>query len=247
VGVFDGLHRGHQVLLRAVLEKAPECLPLVISFRNNPKQFFSPGAWEGDILSLRQKLDLFREGGIPLIVLIDFSEEFSRMTGGDFLETLRVSGNPGYVAVGSNFHCGYRMDTGAEGIRSFFQGTGALVEVFESMTLGESRISSSRVRRAVRAGDLGEASELLGRPVELDLGNPLPGPDLRFRVSGRILPPPGAWPVLIRQGSLPPAEGEALVGGGGEITLTLPGNAAFHAGAETAFADAGLSWRVAFC
>jgi riboflavin kinase/FMN adenylyltransferase len=244
VGVFDGIHRGHQALLDAIIGKAPEMFPLVITFRKNPKEFLKKDGWEGDILSLNQKLDIFRRKGLPALALIDFSEKISKMAGRDFLEILRGPGNLGFLAVGSNFHCGYRMDTGAEEICSFFRATGVAVEVLQSKTLGgehglrERPISSSRIRAAIRSGNVREAAELLGRPVEVDLSAPVSvsesGPV--FRLSGRILPPPGTWRVRILRGASPGEAGEALIRENGKIALT----------GGAAAAGAAADWRIEF-
>jgi riboflavin kinase/FMN adenylyltransferase len=257
VGVFDGIHRGHQVLLEAVIGKAPEMVPLVITFRKNPKEFFKKEGWEGDILSLDQKLAIFEGEGLPALALIDFSENFSKMPGKVFLEILRMWGNPGYIAVGSNFHCGYRMDTGAEDIRAFFRDTDVSVEVFESKVLDGGSglhggpvlsgrpglpprpISSSRIREAIRAGELREAGELLGRPVEIDLSPPAARSEsgLLFHLSGRILPPPGIWRVRVRR----PANGRE--GEDGELLIRNDG-AVLLSGSSPA--DVETAWRVEF-
>ncbi|MDR2516807.1 MAG: FAD synthetase family protein [Spirochaetaceae bacterium] len=221
VGVFDGLHRGHAALLQAIRERN-ELIPLVITCRRNPKEFLKKSAFTGDILSLSRKLELFDEAGAAAAVLIDFSARFSTMAGKDFLTLLLKWGNPAYAAVGSNFHCGHRMDTGAAETRAFFAASGVHVTVVESVRRGEDRVSSSRIRAAIRAGNVAQAAEMLGRPVEIDLPVGTRHYDgreyVRFRMRGRVLPPGGTWPVLVRRNGLPPARAEARIADG-EIAL----------------------------
>ena len=266
VGVFDGLHRGHAALLRAIRAR-PEWVPLVITFRHNPKEFLKKSAFTGDIVGLSRKLELFEEAGVEAAVLIDFSAHFSTMAGKDFLALLREWGNPACVAVGSNFHCGHRMDTGAADVRAFFTASGVAhdgvamigaanhrvhVEVVESVRWGNGRVSSSRIREAIRAGNVALAAEMLGRPVEIDLpaglaavaGNGVAGNGgVRFRIRGNVLPPDGAWSVLVRRKGFPPARAAARIADG-EITLFVnAGMGNFHAGDDI---PPDTVWRVEF-
>ena len=72
IGVFDGLHRGHRLLIEKITAKAPELLPAVICFRNNPKN-------RSGIITFEEKTALLAGFGIELCVIIDFSEHFGKM------------------------------------------------------------------------------------------------------------------------------------------------------------------------
>ncbi|MDR1306314.1 MAG: FAD synthetase family protein [Treponema sp.] len=166
IGVFDGVHRGHRTLIGKITAKAPELLPAVVTFRENPKKIARPGSFEGDITGFEEKLALIRGCGAELCVIIDFSRDFSTMDGRSFMEALRCFLNPAYIAVGAGFRCGYRRDTGAPAFKALGNERGIEVEIVEPVMEGGLPVSSSRIRAALREGRSAEAEKLLGRAVE---------------------------------------------------------------------------------
>ncbi|MFP3089269.1 FAD synthetase family protein [Treponema sp. TIM-1] len=196
VGVFDGVHRGHQALIGKILRQAPGCVPTVITFRQNPKKVLRPGEYRGDIVGLDRKMIIFEALGVELVILIDFSGDFSKIRGRDFIGFLKSRGSLQFLAVGSNFRCGCGLDTGVTEIKKLNPQTEVVPPVME----GGLPVSSSRIREAVFSGDLDKAALLLGRKVEIDLAG------IAFRPKGgglfyearshyRILPPPGWYSV----------------------------------------------------
>ncbi|MDR1971890.1 MAG: FAD synthetase family protein [Treponema sp.] len=195
IGGFDGVHRGHQKLIGKVLDYAGSHGGLggIITFRQNPRSVLHPQSYPGDIYSLPQKLKTLEGLGAAFTVLIDFSGDFSKLSGKEFISLLgrrRIA----YLAVGANFRCGYRLDTDARGIQLL--AGGALTEVVPPLKEGGAPVSSSRIRQAIGAGNLREASLLLGRPYRMDLAG------LRVRevrgewlwdLTGRAAPPGGRY------------------------------------------------------
>jgi riboflavin kinase/FMN adenylyltransferase len=166
VGVFDGVHLGHQALIkRVVSHNLPDHAPVVITFRQNHKQ-------EADnIQSFSQKTAMMESLGVEILLVIDFTESFRRMSGIEFLEILFKHGNIGFFAVGSDFRCGYRQDTNATVIRDFFVSRNIPVEIVPEVMEGSLPISSSRIRRSIADGDLSLAEKMLGRPCTADNSN----------------------------------------------------------------------------
>ncbi|MDR0663185.1 MAG: FAD synthetase family protein [Spirochaetaceae bacterium] len=164
IGVFDGVHRGHRALLDRIT--ASPYRSVVVTFSVSPRQFFHQGSYSGDIVSLDRKLELFDETGIETCVLIDFSETFSRMTGGSFIGKLSRAVNMRYIVVGADFHCGYRNDTDAAAIKRLARASGIEAEVALPVMEGGLPVSSSRIRHALAMGEYGLAAALLGRGVE---------------------------------------------------------------------------------
>jgi len=201
IGVFDGLHLGHQALLARVLARRPACEAAVVTFRENPKQTLRGAAFEGELVVLERKLSLLEEAGVDLVVLIDFSGDFSRMPGRFFLSLLALHGSLRYLAIGSDFHCGRARDTDAKGLAGYFASSGPgapEVEIMEPLAFDGGIVSSTRIRRAVQSGRLDEAGALLGRPFEVELGGEIEGRgNLRCfgKRAGTVLPPPGEWPA----------------------------------------------------
>jgi FAD synthase len=200
IGVFDGVHRGHQELIRRISAESP--VPAVITFRQNPRQVLSPEKYHGDIFSLGQKLAVLESLGVSRAVLVDFSGDFSKLTGRDFISLLKRGCRIGYMALGVNFRCRYRLDTGARSIRTWMKAEGIAVDLVEPVMEGRRPVSSSRIRAAISAGDLSAAAALLGRRLRIDLSDMAVsdaggGRCYDAASASRIRPPPGAYRVLV--------------------------------------------------
>jgi FAD synthase len=204
IGVFDGIHRGHQALLeRALLPGLPAA---AITFARSPKFILRPETDEGDIMGPEQKLRLFEQMGIALTVMIDFSEKFSKLSGREFIDLLRDRGNLRFLVIGGNFRCGYRHSADAAFIKAMNLESGIPTEVTEPVIAGGAQVSSSRIRAAIARGGLAEAAELLGRRVEIDFaGVPAVkgygGVYFDLASKKRVMPPPGQYPALLFDGS----------------------------------------------
>jgi riboflavin kinase/FMN adenylyltransferase len=201
LGVFDGVHRGHRALIEKIVSRGP--CPTVVSFKENPKRRLLGEAYEGDISTLDQKLRTFEELGAARTILIDFSVEFSRLKGREFIDLLDERLNLAFLALGSNFRCGYKQDTGAKSIREINLRRGIPTEVVPPVLDGEGPVSSSRIRKAILEGDIDEAARMLSRHVELDLGGLRPSPGgggesvYDLTAARRICPAAGRYEVLI--------------------------------------------------
>jgi FAD synthase len=135
----------------------------VVTFRQNPLSILKPAAYTGDILTLEQKLAVLDFLGVQLTVLIDFSGDFSTINGRDFINLLLDSRPVQLIALGRNFRCGHRLDTGAEEIQSLAGARGVEVWVSPPVMDEGQPVSSSRIRQALAAGRQAEAERLLGR------------------------------------------------------------------------------------
>jgi riboflavin kinase/FMN adenylyltransferase len=202
IGVFDGLHRGHQALIERIVRKRPSLVPAVVTFKQNPKAALKKPGWTGDLLSLNRRLAFFENLGVEVVILIDFSLNFSKMAGKDFIDLLIRWGNPLFMAIGAGFHCGRHMDTGAAHIKAGMNGAGISVDVVESVLEGSNTVSSSRIRSAIAEGNMSRAALLLGRNVEIDVS----GTAVSVRTEGlfyhtasqtRIIPPPGRYSTVL--------------------------------------------------
>jgi len=207
VGIFDGVHRGHKALIEAVVSQKERAVPVVITFRQGRhKKALSGKDYPGDILSFRQKMAIFESMGVALTIVVEFSESFRKISGTDFLRILVEHGNMVFMAVGSNFRCGYRLDTDVHAIQEFNAQRNIQTRIVPPLTEDGKPISSSQIRSAIIHGKLPEATAMLGRPFTVDLFNDdlSPNGDLStagyvaYNVAGygRILPPSGRYQVL---------------------------------------------------
>ena len=164
IGVFDGVHRGHRALFDRIT--ASPYRSVAVTFRVSPRQFFHKGSYSGDIVALDRKLELFTEAGLDTCILIDFSEDFSKITGRAFIRRLSRAVNMRCIVIGSDFHCGYRNDTDAAAIKRFAAASGISVEVVPPVMEDGFPVSSSRIRHALASGEYSLAASLLGRGIE---------------------------------------------------------------------------------
>ena len=155
IGVFDGVHRGHQSLIERVVSHNENNAPVVITFRENHKG--------GDIQTFAQKMEMLERLGVKITLVIDFTDSFRRMKGIDFLNILWERGNIGFFAVGKSFRCGYRLDSDAAAIGEFFAARNVQAEIVDEVMEGPLPVSSSRIRAAIAEGDLKLAQAMLGR------------------------------------------------------------------------------------
>jgi len=221
VGIFDGVHRGHRALIEAVVSQKGRAIPTVITFRRGHHKRAPGGGkdYPGDILSFRQKTAIFESLGAALTVVVEFSDSFRRMSGTEFLRLLCERGRMGFMAVGSNFRCGYHLDTDVSAIQELNEQRNIETRVVEPLTEDGRPISSSQIRAAITSGKLAEAAAMLGRPFTVDLAGgasaistgKTSGGRLVYDIAaeGRVLPPPGRYQVLLlgkdhaRRGGMP--------------------------------------------
>jgi FAD synthase len=200
VGVFDGMHIGHQALIRAV-KKRSELTSTVVTFIENPKRFLRPSQFHGDIMTLRQRLEALEASGVDVTILIDFSSDFSKLAGREFLSLLSGGNSLRFLAIGQNFRCGHGLDTGSNEIRAFCAENGIEMELISPIRVAGHPVSSSRIRTAIKEGRLEDAADLMGRLFELDLRDAEITADGRIIPKGtQIAPPGGIYTVELGRG-----------------------------------------------
>ena len=159
IGIFDGVHRGHQALIKRIVEYNPDYYPMVITFRENRKV----KKHTDNIQTFQEKIAVLKNLDVKILLTIDFTNSFMRMPGIEFLNILLKRGRIGFLAVGNNFRCGYRLDTDAVLIKKVFASCNIPVEIIPEVMEGNIPISSSRIRCALSKGDISLAQAMLGR------------------------------------------------------------------------------------
>jgi len=160
VGVFDGVHLGHQALIKKIISQNENYTPVIFTFRQNHKTDSK------DILSFKERLAMFGKLGIQITVVIDFTSEFKLMPGIEFLNLLLKHGGIGFFAVGSDFRCGYQLDTDAKAIQNFFASRNIPAEIVSQVIHESLPVSSSRIRAALASGDIAMAEKMLGYTIK---------------------------------------------------------------------------------
>ncbi|MDR1444370.1 MAG: FAD synthetase family protein [Treponema sp.] len=228
IGVFDGVHRGHQKLIEKIRNYAGEhgALGGLITFIQNPRRILCPEQYPGDIYSLSQKLQTLEALGAGFVVLIDFSGNISKITGGEFVTRIGLE-RVAYLVLGDGFRCGYRLDTDARAIRDMAAPFGTHTELVSQLREGDAPVSSSRIRQALLAGDLAGAAALLGRPFRVDLETPEPektGEACFYDLGkeGRVLPPGGRYAARVYTAGSPAGRETVVTLDSGRLFLAPP-------------------------
>lgn len=170
IGVFDGVHLGHQALIARVREGAARegALAKVITFDPPPREVLGASGEPSQITTLEEKRNLIAALGVEHMFLLPFSAEFAALEAREFLEgaLLRDIELVGLV-VGDDFRFGAGCRGDIDLIRRVGRERGFWVEGVGTVTCRGERISSTRIRRELRRGHVAEATQLLGRPFAL--------------------------------------------------------------------------------
>ncbi len=170
LGVFDGLHRGHQKLIKKAVARAKEIrgTPVVITFSPHPVHVLRPQAYLPLIISLPHRLKLFEDLGVKVCLVIRFTKRFASLSPEAFVRRY-LAGKiaPREVIVGDDFRFGKERDGGIPLFRSLGRRNSFVVRTVSSRRCGRKEIGSTQIRRLIAKGDIRAASRLLGRPVSL--------------------------------------------------------------------------------
>jgi riboflavin kinase/FMN adenylyltransferase len=171
IGVFDGVHRGHQQIIARAKESADaRGVPTVlITFTPHPSEVVRPGSHPPLLTTNTRKAELAAELGVDVVIFIPFTLEFSRLSPAAFVhEALVADLHATAVVVGQNFRFGHKAVGDVAALAELGLRWGFEAEGVELLGDGSRTISSTYIRSCVEAGDLGAATEALGRPHRLD-------------------------------------------------------------------------------
>lgn len=224
MGNFDGVHLGHQQLIRAVVNEAKKQgrPSVVVTFEPHPFEFFS-----GDELTIpritrfREKFHALRALGCDYVLLLRFNQQLAEISASDFVDQLWVKALAVQgLIIGDDFHFGRNRAGNAALLASQGEAHGFSLKTMPTF-LGEGeRVSSTRVRAALVAGDLPAAAALLGRPFTLEgrvrrgaqLGRQWGFPTANIYLHRRLTPVKGVFTVKVHGLGEQPCPGVANVG-----------------------------------
>lgn len=223
IGNFDGVHLGHQAVLGHLAEKAAALgLPtVVILFEPQPREFFQRDKAPPRIHRLRDKLQALRRYSVDRVLLVRFDAKFASLQAADFIERVLVDGlGVRYLVVGDDFRFGQNR----QGDFAMLQQAGARhgfdVAGMHTFQIDSARVSSTRVREALQAGDLARVEQLLGRPYRISgavlhgdkLGRQLGFPTANVALGKHIPPLTGVFAVDVFGLAREPWPGAANLG-----------------------------------
>jgi riboflavin kinase/FMN adenylyltransferase len=223
IGAFDGVHLGHQAVIRHLLDKSLElAVPsLVIVFEPLPREYFSPLQAPARIMSFREKFYAMRALGVDRLLRVQFNESLREMSAQQFLDDVFVAGlGVRYVVLGDDFRFGNDREGDLEFIRQQGARHGYEARSTPTFSIGGERVSSTRIREALESGDFAGAERLLGRPYTISgkviygrqLGQTLGAPTANLHLDRLRAPLSGVYVVEVSGAGLEGAAGVANVG-----------------------------------
>lgn len=204
IGNFDGVHRGHQAVLDQVVERARRDghSSAVLTFEPHPVQYFRPDLPAFRLTTLEQKARLIEALGIDGVVAATFDASIANLSPEDFVRgILQHALGASVVFVGADFRFGKNRAGDAEVLRELCAQRGIALEIVKAVRDASEVISSTRIRDAVRDGDLDTANELLGRPYSVfgrvvhgqGKGREFGFPTANIQIANPLLPPDGIY------------------------------------------------------
>ncbi|HEX7354942.1 MAG TPA: bifunctional riboflavin kinase/FAD synthetase [Mycobacteriales bacterium] len=171
IGVFDGVHRGHRVIIGRAVERARELgVPaVVLTFDPHPSEVVRPGSHPAVLTSLRRKAELVGDLGADVLCVVPFTREFSRLTPAEFVHAVLVERlHATAVVVGENFRFGAKAAGDVAALTGLGEQFGFRTEGVPIVAEGGTRYSSTAARALVAAGDVAAAAAVLGRPHRVE-------------------------------------------------------------------------------
>lgn len=201
VGSFEAVHKGHQELVDLV--RAEKTLVSgVVTFASSISREDSR-----NIFTLRQRLDFFESLGVDFAVVIDFDENFSKITGEAFFKILVEKCSLKFLAEGRDFKCGYRGSCKMEEIQLLAEKNAFILKTADYVKLAEEKVGSSRIKKEIADGNFDGIRTMLGRPFEyclegLKWSRKTEGQEMSLfeaiPVGSQILPKNGTYSVVVR-------------------------------------------------
>ena len=204
LGVFDGLHLGHQLVMRTVSERARAiaAVPTVITFDPHPRAVLHPESAPPLLQTLDQKVEGFGVLGIEQTIVINFTKEFSLIRAEDFLrDVVKERLQAREVYLGRGFAFGHDREGNIELLRRASKELGFFADEVPEVRLRNQRVSSSRIRSLLAEGKVNLARRMLGRPYGVEgpvergaeRGQMLGFPTANLHPRNRVIPRNGVY------------------------------------------------------
>jgi riboflavin kinase / FMN adenylyltransferase len=204
LGVFDGLHLGHQLIMRTVVERARAvgAVPTVITFDPHPRAVLHPESAPPLLQTFDQKLEGLGVLGIEQTIVVRFTEEFASIRAADFLKDVVVDRlHAKEVYLGAGFAFGHNREGNIELLKRIGSQLGFVAGEAPEVKLRGARVSSSRIRQLLAAGRVNLARRMLGRPYGVEgrvergseRGHKLGFPTANLHPHNRVIPRNGVY------------------------------------------------------
>jgi len=223
IGAFDGIHLGHQEMIRVLRERAAQYgLPAaLLSFEPTPREFFAKGTPPARLTRFREKFEALERYGVDRFVCLRFDDCMRRLGREEFVNEVLVKAlGVRHIVVGHDFRFGRDNQGDIACLRSLGATAGFEVTEVPPFEIDGERVSSSGIREALAVGDMAKAAKLLGRPYRMTgkvihgekLGRKLGFPTANLRTHRRATPLAGIFAIRVTGAGLKDAPGVASLG-----------------------------------
>ena len=204
LGVFDGLHLGHQLIVRTVVERARACgaVPTVVTFDPHPRAVLHPESAPPLLQTFDQKIEALGVLGVEQTIVVRFTPEFARVRAAEFLrDVVQERLHAREVYLGCGFAFGHEREGHITLLREVSRQLGFHADEVPEVRLRGQRISSSRIRELLAAGRVNLARRMLGRPYGVEgrvvhgaeRGRTLGFPTANLHPQNRVIPRTGVY------------------------------------------------------
>ena len=209
IGNFDGVHRGHQQVIRQLKRVAQQAsLPtVVIIFEPQPIEYFAPDKAPKRLARFREKIAYLNAQQIDYLLCLRFDEELASQSAEAFVQQILLQSlNTRHLVIGDDFHFGKNRQGNFQFLQQNSKRFGFKVDETETLLLDGERVSSTRVRECIQQDDFDQAAELLGRPYSLSgrvahgkkLGRELGFPTINIKMGDKTLIVKGIFAVIVK-------------------------------------------------
>lgn len=222
IGNFDGVHRGHQAIL-AALQQAGQRLGLpdtVMIFEPQPQEFFQGDAAPPRIMHWRDKVDALAAAGVVRVLCVRFDAHFRTLTAREFVQLLVDGLGCRHLVIGDDFRFGCDRSGDFAFLQAAGREAGFTVQNTPTIVVDGERVSSTRIRAALKTGDFALAEKLLGRRYSVSghvvhgdkLGRTLGVPTANVRAQRKVSPLSGIYAVSVEGAAAQAVPGVCSVG-----------------------------------
>ena len=212
IGNFDGVHAGHQAILRRVIDDSRQlgALATAVTFDPHPLKILRPQHAPALLSTLAQRLEWMEQLGLAAVLILPFTQELAKVTAEDFVGRILAGAlHAQRIIVGENFRFGHRHAGDVHLLERLGDKHGYDVEIMLPVAVSGEIVSSTSVRQAVTEGRMDAAARLLGRPYSLTgrvvagagRGNRLVVPTLNLAPDQEVLPARGVYATETRVGN----------------------------------------------
>ena len=208
IGSFDGVHLGHQAILKQVISKANalEAASIAMTFEPQPQEYFSAQKAPARLMRLREKIEALLDFGIDHVVCLQFNNRLRNLTAEEFIQHVLVNGlRTQHLIVGDDFRFGCDRSGDFEMLVNMGRDRGFNVQDTETIEVDAERVSSTLVRQLLQQADFKRVGQLLGRPFSIkgrvtygqQLGQKLGFPTANVNLNRYRAPLAGVYAVLV--------------------------------------------------